>query len=152
MKEIKEILKTYNRQREALLPCLHFVQKKYGRLSEEMATFLARQLDLPPAEVYSVASFYSMFGFKKKARYIIRICVSLPCYLKGSSEILKVLRQELKIASGKVSPDKRFAIEAVSCLGCCDKAPVMLVNQTRYENLTARRVREIIRSYKRKKR
>ncbi|MEA3560616.1 MAG: NAD(P)H-dependent oxidoreductase subunit E [Candidatus Omnitrophota bacterium] len=150
MKEITEILKTYNRQREALLPCLHAIGKKYGRLTEKMAMLLAKELGLPPTEVYSVASFYSMFRFKKKAKYIIGICMSLPCYLKGSKDILAVLKKELKITTGKVSPDKKFAIEKVSCLGCCDKAPVMLVNETRYENLTPRKVREIIRSYKEK--
>ncbi|MEA3328372.1 MAG: NAD(P)H-dependent oxidoreductase subunit E [Candidatus Omnitrophota bacterium] len=150
MEEIKEILKTYNRQREALLPCLHAVQKKYGRLTEEMALFLAKELDLPPTEVYSVVSFYSMFGFKKKAKYVIGLCMSLPCYLKGSKKILDALKKELNITAGKVSPDKKFAIEKISCLGCCDKAPVMVVNETRYENLTPRKAREIIRSYKEK--
>lgn len=150
-KAIKKILESYNRQREALLPCLHFIQERHGHLSEEMALFLAGGLDLPPAEVYSVASFYSMFGFEKEARYVIRVCVSLPCYLKGSNKILKVLQQELKIKPGRATPGKKFAIEEVSCLGCCDKAPAMLINETTYEKLTPQRVRQIIRSYKRKR-
>jgi len=127
------------------LPCLHFIQKERGYLSEEDALFLAKELNLPPVEVYSVASFYSMFTLKERGRYIIRVCVSLPCYLKGSREILQALTEELNISVGQTTADKRFTIEAVSCLGACDKAPAMMINEEIYGNLTPAKVKEIIR-------
>jgi len=143
--KLREILKSYNGQREGLLPCLHFIQKERGYLSEEDALFLAKELNLPPVEVYSVASFYSMFTLKERGRYIIRVCVSLPCYLKGSREILQALTEELNISVGQTTADKRFTIEAVSCLGACDKAPAMMINEEIYGNLTPAKVKEIIR-------
>ena len=127
------------------MPCLHFIQKERGYLSEEDALFLAKELNLPPVEVYSVASFYSMFTLKERGRYIIRVCVSLPCYLKGSREILQALTEELNISVGQTTADKRFTIEAVSCLGACDKAPAMMINEEIYGNLTPAKVKEIIR-------
>ena len=127
------------------MPCLHFIQKERGYLSEEDALFLAKELNLPPVEVYSVASFYSMFTLKERGRYIIRVCVSLPCYLKGSREILQALTEELNISVGQTTADKRFTIEVVSCLGACDKAPAMMINEEIYGNLTPAKVKEIIR-------
>ena len=130
------------------MPCLHFVQKEDGYLSEEAALFLAKELNLPPVEVYSVASFYSMFSLKETGKYIIRVCVSLPCYLRGSREILEALTKELDINVGQTTADKKFTIEAVSCLGICDKAPAMMINEEIYGNLTPQKVREIIHQLK----
>ena len=130
------------------MPCLHFIQKERGYLSEEDALFLAKELNLPPVEVYSVASFYSMFTLKERGKYIIRVCASLPCYLKGSKEILQALTEELNISVGQTTADKKFTIEAVSCLGACDKAPAMMINEEIYTNLTPAEAKEIIRQLK----
>lgn len=106
--------------------------------------FLAKELNLPPVKVYSVASFYSMFSIKEIGKFVIRVCVSLPCYLRGSREILQALTEELDISAGQTTADKKFTIEAVSCLGACDKAPAMMINETVYENLTPTKAKKII--------
>jgi len=147
--ELKILLKEYDNKREALLPCLHLIQEKCGYLTEEIILFLAKELNLPPVEVYSVVSFYSMFNLKEKGKFIIRVCVSLPCYLRGSQMILETLKNELNIEVGQTTKDKKFTIEAVSCLGLCDKAPAMMVNKEVYGDLTPQKVKEIIRQYKR---
>ena len=149
-KELKEVLNKYGNKNEALLPCLHAAQEKYGYLSEETISFLARELNLPRVEVYSVVTFYSMFNLEEKGKYVIHICVSLPCYLKGSKRILEVLKKELNIGVGQTTPDKKFTIEAVSCLGICDRAPAMMVNRDIYGNLTPEKIKEIILKYREK--
>ncbi|MBC8488933.1 MAG: NAD(P)H-dependent oxidoreductase subunit E [Bacteroidetes bacterium] len=101
-----------------------------------------------PVEVYSVASFYSMFSLKETGKFVIRVCVSLPCYLRGSREILEALTKELDINVGQTTADKKFTIEAVSCLGACDKSPAMMINEEIYGNLTPQKVREIIHQLK----
>ncbi len=143
-RELEEVIAEYEGIKQALLPCLHIAQEKCGYLSEEIILFLAKKLDLPKVEVYSVVSFYSMFNLEKQGAYIIRVCVSLPCYLKGSKEILEVLKEELDITAGQTTPDKKFTIEAVSCLGVCDQAPAMMVNEEVCGNLTPQKVKEII--------
>jgi len=148
--ELEKILDRYQYKKESLLPCLHAVCERCGYLSEEIISFLAKELNLPRVKVYSVASFYSLFTFEKTGKYIIRICVSLPCYLKGSKEILGVLKEELGIEAGQTTSDKKFSLETVSCLGACDKAPAMMINEKLYGNLTPEKVRKIIQDYKKK--
>ncbi len=144
MIELENELEIYGNRDEALIPCLHIAQEKCGCITEEVILFLAEKLKLPPVEVYSVVTFYSMFTLKKQGKYIIRVCDSLPCYLKGSKKILETLNEELGIGEGQTTRDKRFTIEAVSCLGLCDKAPAMMVNEKVYGNLGPAKVKKII--------
>ncbi len=149
--EIKKILSEYSIKDQALLPCLHIAQEKCGYLTEEIISFLAQELGLPKVEVYSVVTFYSMFTLEKQGEYIIRVCVSLPCHLKGSGEILEAVKQELNIEAYQTTPDKKFTIEPVSCLGLCDMAPAIMINKEIYGNLTPQRVKNIIQEYKKVK-
>lgn len=146
--KLEKILDECESKNEALLPCLHAAQEKCGYLSEEVISFLAQKLNLPPVEVYSVVSFYSMFNLERQGKYVIRVCVSLPCYLRGSKKILETLKDELNIEAGQTTPDKKFTIEAVFCLGLCDKAPAMMINKEVYGNLTTQKLKETIRQYK----
>ncbi|MCD6539364.1 MAG: NADH-quinone oxidoreductase subunit NuoE [Candidatus Omnitrophica bacterium] len=146
--EFEEIFKKYSDKNQALLPCLHLAQEKWGYLTEEIISFLAQKLGLPKVEVYSVATFYSMFTLEKQGKFVIRVCVSLPCYLKGSREILEAIKKELNIEEYQTTPDKKFTIEPVSCLGLCDIAPAIMINKKLYGNLTPQKVREIIQKYK----
>ena len=146
-----EMLDKHGEGQDALLVCLHSAQERCGYLPEEIISFLAERLSLPRMEVYSIATFYSMFRLEETAKYVIHVCVSLPCYLKGSEGILKILKSELDIELGQTTPDKKFGIEAVSCLGLCDKAPAMMVNEEIYENLMPEKVKEIINHYMEKK-
>lgn len=146
--EIEKVLKEYPDKKQALLPALYIAQEKCGYLAEDVISFLARKLGLPRVEVYSVATFYSMFRLKKEGRFVIRVCVSLPCYLKGSRKILESIKKELNIEEYETTADKKFTIEPVSCLGICDIAPAMMVNKKVYGNLTPKKVKEIIRQYK----
>jgi len=146
--ELEKILAEHNFEKEALIPCLHAAQEKYGCLTEEVISFLAEGLKLPRVEVYSTASFYSMFTFEATGKYVIRVCESLPCYLKGSKQILDALSRELNIKPCQTTQDKKFTIEPVSCLGLCDRAPAMMINDEIYGNLTPEKVKEIIQELK----
>ena len=99
-------------------------------------------------EVYSVATFYSMRTLEKQGKFVIRVCVSLPCYLKGSREILEAIKKELNIEEYQTTADKKFTIKPVSCLGLCDIAPAIMINKEVYGNLTPQKVRDIIQKYK----
>jgi len=148
MEGIKEIIKQYEDKRQALIPCLHSIQKKRGYINEESMTFLAEELGVSRVDVYGVVSFYSMFTLNPQGRYVIRICASLSCYLKGSNNILTTLKKILGINTGETTDDGKFTIEEVSCLGLCDKAPAMMINDKEYVNLTPDKVKDIIKEYK----
>lgn len=149
--KLVKILQEYDYDRQALLPCLYAAQDEEGYLSEDTISFLAEKVDLPRVEVYSLATFYSLFYLKKEGRYIIRVCSSLSCYLHGSEKIVRVLEEELKIVPGQTTPDKLFTLEEVSCLGICDQAPAMLINDKVYGHLTPRKIKRIIQQCREKR-
>jgi len=147
-RQIAKILSGSACKNQALLPCLHVVQERCGYLSEEIIAFLAQELGLPKVEVYSVATFYSMFTLEAQGKFVIRICASLPCYLKGARDVLEAIKKELNVEECQTTADKKFTLEPVSCLGLCDMAPAMMINEKAYGNLTPEKARDIIRGYK----
>ncbi len=147
--ELNRIISKHSNDRQALLPCLRAAQRICGHLSEEIVDFLAEKLSLSKAEVYGTATFYSMLSFEKQGKHVVRVCTSLPCYLKESDWILGTLK-ELGIEESKPTPDGKFTLQTVSCLGLCDQAPAMMVNEKSYGNLTPEKVKQIINQYRRK--
>ena len=131
-----------------LLVVLKEAQAKFGYLSPALMTELARSLDVPVNEVYGVASFYSFLNIKPLGRNVIRICRSVPCYLKENHAIIETVEREIGIKPGETSPDSRFSFELTNCIGLCDKAPAMLVNRDAHVDLTPSRMLQILQSYK----
>ena len=130
-----------------LLVALKEAQAKFGYLSPALMIELARSLDVPVNEVYGVASFYSFLNIKPLGRNIIRICRSVPCYLKENHAIIETVEREIGIKPGETSPDSRFSFELTNCIGLCDRAPAMLVNGDVHVDLTPSKISQILRSY-----
>ena len=130
-----------------LLVALKEAQAKFGYLSPTLMIELARSLDVPVNEVYGVASFYSFLNTKPLGRNIIRICRSVPCYLKENHAIIETVEREIGIKTGETSPDSRFSFELTNCIGLCDRAPAMLVNSDVHVDLTPSKISQILRSY-----
>lgn len=120
-------------------------QEKY--LSEYSMVEIAREMDLPAAEVYGTATFYSFLEVKKMGRFIIRICKTISCAMKGKSQVVFAIQDMLKVNVGDTTGDGRFSLLETNCLGLCHKAPAMLINHEVYTDLTPERVREIITEY-----
>ena len=135
------------RERENLLALLEAEQGKSGYLSEEFLTEVANSLTLPIGEVYGVATFYSFLSTKPLGRNVIRVCKSVPCHLKNCQMIIEIVEKELGIAPGGATRDGRFSFELANCIGACDKAPAMLVNNDVYGNLTPDKIAQILKSY-----
>ena len=144
---LEKIKKNYKGRRQALLPCLHFIQEREGYINEEAITFLSKLLNVSCADIYGVISFYSLFSFKPQGKYVIRACNSLLCYFKGSNNILSNLKEILNVETGETTADGKFTLEEVPCLGLCDKSPAMVINNKEYLELTPRKIKEIIESY-----
>jgi NADH-quinone oxidoreductase subunit E len=124
-----EILDKNHRNPARLIPILQAVQEEYRYLPEEMLTFVATSLGLPPARVYGVATFYSHFTLKPRGKYTIRLCDGTACHVRNSIPILEALYKRLKIdVKQNTTPDMLFTVETVSCLGACGLAPVVVIN------------------------
>jgi len=123
-------------------------QDKHGYLSREILAELAESLNLSLSDVYGVASFYSFLFTKPLGRNVIRVCKSLPCYLKNSQIIMDYIEKEIGIRPGETTSDGKFSFELTNCIGACDKAPAMMINQDVYGDLTPEKVSQILAKYK----
>lgn len=148
----KDILEKYPPVMENLLPMLHDFQNSNPRnfLSEKDLALIAGHLNTTYASIYGVAGYYSMFSVTPRGKHIIRICRSPVCHMAGVIDLFTELNRILIIDVGQTTPDKLFTLESTACLGQCDRAPVMAVDETFYGNLTAIKVRAVIQSYKKK--
>ena len=131
----------------ALMPVMHEAQNIYGYLPVEVQTVIADKLNIPLAEVYGVATFYSQFSLNPKGRHQISVCLGTACYVKGSDKILEVLEKELNIKCGECTPDGAFSIDSCRCVGACGLAPVMIIDGEVYGKLKDGEVKEILARY-----
>jgi len=142
--EIKQIRGKYPDPKSALLTALHVAQREQGWLSSEVMQDVAGVMDLPPTEVASVASFYTMFNRQPVGANLIQVCTNISCSLLGAEHIVEYLKRKLSIDVGETTPDNKFTLVTVECLGSCGTAPMMQINDTYYENLTEEKVNRIL--------
>lgn len=139
------ILDHHRRDPAKLIPILQEVQEEYRYLPEEVMTYVATALGLPPARVYGVATFYAHFTLEPKGKNVIRICDGTACHVKHSIPILEALRQRLGLSGTRqTTADMLFTIEVVSCLGACGLAPVMVLNEEVHGQVTPERAVELV--------
>lgn len=112
----------------SLVMMLHAVQNEYGYVPREVAMELSQKTGIPLAKMYEVLTFYHFFKLIPPAKYKISVCTGTACYLKGAQDIIRGIEKELGVTEGHTTPDGRFSVSAVRCVGCCVLAPVMLVN------------------------
>ncbi|MFC1865028.1 NADH-quinone oxidoreductase subunit NuoE [Chloroflexota bacterium] len=148
MSKIREGIITPGKDQKELLVLLEETQNKFGYLSEELMTELANSMNMSLSDVYGVATFYSFLSTKPQGRNVIRICKSLPCLLRDSEMIIKSVEQELGINPGQTTRDGRFSFELTNCIGACDRAPAMLINNDVHGDLTAEKISQILKTYK----
>ena len=144
----QEGILTPSRGREDLIELLKEAQQRFGYVPEEVMTELAQSLEIPINEVYGVASFYSFLSIKPLGRNVIRICQSLPCYLKYCQTIIETVEKELGIKPGETTPDGRFSFQLINCIGLCDRAPAMMINNDAHVDLTPEKISQILQNYK----
>jgi len=141
-------VKKPSQERAELVERLKEAQRHHGCVSEEVIAALAESLAIPGHEVYGVASFYSFLTTRPLGRNVILVCKSLPCHLKGAEMIMEAVAKELGIGPGETTADGRFSFELTNCIGLCDHAPAMLINQDPHLDLTPEKIKQILKSYK----
>lgn len=131
----------------AVISVLRECQNIAGYLPVVLLDYISQGLNLPSSSVYGVASFYSLFSMVPKGRHTIKMCLGTACYVKGIKESLSRIQNEYQLAEGETTADRRFSLEAVRCLGACGLAPVMVVDQDTYGDVSSDKVIELLEKY-----
>ncbi len=134
-------------ERTELLGIIKAEQEKEGFVSEGAMAEISQSVGCSLGDVYGVTTFYSFLSTKPLGRHVIRICKSVPCFLKNGEMIAASIEKELGIAPGETTADGRFTFELTNCIGACDQAPAMLVDDEVYGELTPGKIKEILQSY-----
>ncbi len=142
---VNEIIAQYQAEESALIPILQKVQEEYRYLPEEILTYIATALGISPATVYGVATFYAQFSLDPQGKYVVRVCDGTACHVRRSQAVLDAIRKKVGLGNGeKTTKDLGFTVETVSCLGACGLAPVVMINDHVYGNMTPEAIIEIL--------
>jgi len=135
--KVNEIIQKYEAKKQNLIAILQKVQEEYRYLPEEILTYIATTMGLSPASVYGVATFYSQFSLDPKGKYEIKVCDGTACHVRKSMPVLNAIKKKLNITGNKgTTKDLKFSLETVSCLGACGLAPVVVINEKVYPQMT----------------
>ncbi len=144
---IREICIQFNNQETELINVLHQVQSKLGYLPAEVQEVIAKELNMSVAKVYGVVTFYSFFTMLPQGQHPISICMGTACYVRGAEKVLTEFKRQLGIEVGQTSPDGKFSLNCLRCVGACGLAPVVLVGEKVYGRVSAQQVSKIIAEY-----
>ena len=142
--QIQALIAKYPRKRSALIPSLQLAQKEAGYISQDTVCEIAGMFGLAPNEVYEVVSFYTMLYKQPVGKYVIQVCTNISCLLCDAEEILAHLVQRLGIKPGETTPDRKYTLLEVECLGSCGTSPVVQINEDYYEDLTPEKLNRIL--------
>lgn len=149
--KVEAILHKHDRDPRNLIKILLDVQREYRHLPKDVIHYLGIALNIPPAKIYGVGTFYAQFSLKPKGQYAIAICDGTACHMQGSQPLVKAIEKEVGIKPGEVTPDLMFSLDEVGCLGACALAPAMVINEEVYGNLLPEDVSGILKNIKERK-
>lgn len=138
----------YPVRRSVLVPLLLYVQDELGYLSDEAIAEIAKRVDLTELEIRNVISYYSMLHTRPIGRYNVQVCTNISCMLRGAEKVFEHCKKRLGIGHKETTPDGRFSLEEVECIGACSWAPAMQVNYSFHEQLTPDKLDEVLEEYR----
>ncbi len=141
------ILVKHGRGRDALIPILQDVQKEFGYISSESVASIAKYLRISENDIFGVSSFYAQFRFSPPGRHSVKVCLGTACHVRGGATLLDTLQVGLGVACGETTPDRRFDLERVACLGCCALSPVVQIDGKIFSKITVNKLTELLKYY-----
>ncbi|MBW2449062.1 MAG: NADH-quinone oxidoreductase subunit NuoE [Deltaproteobacteria bacterium] len=144
LKHVVEKLKSFEKKRGNLIPILQMVQNNLSYLPSRAIKLVAQHLDILETEVYGVATFYNQFRFHPPGKYPIKVCLGTACHVRAGDIILENFERKLEIPEGQTTPDRKFSIERVACVGCCALAPVAIIDETVHGHMAPSKVEGLI--------
>jgi NADH-quinone oxidoreductase E subunit len=142
--EFERLLTRYPDRKAVILPALHLAQKEFGYVSDEAIVYIAGLVGTSSSEIEGVATFYTMYNRKPVGKYHVQICGNISCSLLGAEHLIEHVSKKLGVRPGETTPDGKFTLTKVECLGSCGTAPVMQVNDEYHENLTVESIDRIL--------
>ena len=146
MADIDQMVAAHGSTRSGLIPILQDVQQRYHAISDFAMQVIADRLGIHPVEVYSVVTFYSFLSDRYQGRFVIRLCRTISCAMAGTTAVAQQLRNDLGINFGQTTEDGRFTLEWANCIGMCDQAPAMLINDQVFTAVSPEAVHDILAS------
>jgi NADP-reducing hydrogenase subunit HndA len=144
---ISEVCKKFDNKEGELINVLHGVQEKLGYLPAEVQEVIALELKMSVAKVYGVVTFYHFFTMIPKGEFPISICMGTACYVRGAEQVLSEFKRQLKVEVGQTTPDGRFSLSCLRCVGACGLAPVVMVGDKVFGRVSPQQVKQIIAEY-----
>jgi NADH-quinone oxidoreductase subunit E len=145
--KIKTLLERYPTRRAVMLPALHLATQEFPYIDDDVCQAVADLLQVPMVDVKGVATFYTMFPTEAQGKYLLQVCINLPCSLAGARRLVRFLESQLGISAGATTPDGRCCtLRGMECLGACDQAPMMYINEDMYTHLTEEKLAQILRA------
>lgn len=144
-RRIEKLAASYPDERTALLAALHLCEAEIGHCPPEFQEYIAGKLDIPRAAVKGVVTFYEMFHEGPRGRYLVQVCVTLPCMLSGAEALLEHISARLGTREGGTTKDGKFTLVTVECLACCDRGPAVMINDALYTKVTPEEFDRVIR-------
>lgn len=148
LQQIRKIVEATNGQAGAPIRVLQQIQELIGYLPPEILEAISKEMRIPLSELYGITSFYSFFSMVPKGKYVIQVCLGTSCYVKGGQRILDVLKKDLGLESGGTTPDGKFSLQMVRCIGCCGLSPVMAIRENVHRKVKPSQLKEILSSYR----
>lgn len=142
--KLQPILEKHGKASSALIPIMQDIQAEFGYLPRPAVEEAARWLRVPLSKIYGVITFYAQFHLQPRGKYVLRVCLGTACHVRGGQKVLEAVSKELGIAPGETTPDLKFTLERVACLGCCGLAPTMMVNEETFARLNPQKVKEVL--------
>lgn len=144
LKNTEEILERYPKDKRYTLAMLQDIQRTYEYIPKEAMYKVSNYIESPLTEVYSIATFYKALSLEPKGKYVIKVCNGTACHIRGSDKVLGEIKSLLNISPGETSNDGLFSVEIVNCVGACALAPVMVINDKYYGNMTKEKVHQVL--------
>lgn len=144
MVEMDEILQEFPGEQKDLIHILHRVQAKFGYIPAEAVAEMARRLKMSPNEIFGVLTFYKAFSLQPRGKHLVTVCLGTACHVRGGVQIVEEMERKLGIRAGETTPNRKFSLETVNCLGCCAIGPVVVVDGRYHSHVNLKKVESIL--------
>ena len=146
--KVKQILKNYHSDKSALIDILHDTQAAIGYLPKDALEEISSGLDIPMSRVYCVVTFFKAFSLTPRGRNLINVCMGTACHVRGSDRVLEQIEKELGIKTGENTPDLKFTLETVNCVGACALGPMVIIGEDYHGEMTPEKVSDVLKNYR----